>query len=60
MEQLIDSSNGEFSMVFYYHLEIVKSNPGSTVAVTLNPDVVDKPVFARIYVCFDACKKSFF
>jgi transposase-like protein len=59
MEKLIDSTNGEFSRVFDYHLEIVRSNPGSRVAVELNPDVVDKPVFARMYVCFEACMKGF-
>ncbi|XP_051191015.2 uncharacterized protein [Lolium perenne] len=59
MERLIDSTNGEFSRVFDYHLELVRSNPGSIVAVTLNPDVVDRPVFERMYVCLDACKKGF-
>jgi hypothetical protein len=27
--------------------------------VTLNPDIVDRPVFERIYVCLDACKRGF-
>ena len=43
---------------FEYQAEILRSNPGSMVAVYLDPEYID-PVFQRIYVCFDACKKSF-
>jgi hypothetical protein len=59
MERIIDSTNGEFSRVYDYHLELVRSNPGSTVAVTLNPDVTDRHVFERMYVCLDGCKRGF-
>jgi hypothetical protein len=45
--------------VFDYHLELVRSNPGSTVAVNLNPDIIDIPVFERMYVCLDGCKRGF-
>ncbi|XBI54171.1 hypothetical protein VPH35_036262 [Triticum aestivum] len=57
MEKLIDSTNGEDSRVFDYHLELIRSNPGSTVAVTLDPD--EHNVFERMYVCLDGCKKGF-
>ena len=43
---------------FEYQAEILRSNPGSTVAVYLDPEYID-PVFQRISVCFDACKKGF-
>ena len=29
------------------------------MAVTLNPDVTDKPVFERIYVCLEGYKRGF-
>ena len=45
--------------VFDYHLELLRSNPGSTVAVTLDPEVHDRNVFERMYVCLDGCKKGF-
>ncbi|KAM3367759.1 hypothetical protein ACQJBY_016363 [Aegilops geniculata] len=59
MEKLIDSTNGENSRVFDYHLELIRSNPGSTVAVTLDPEEHEKNVFERMYVCLDGCKKGF-
>lgn len=59
MEKLTDLTNGEYSRVYDYHLELVRSNPGSTVAVTLDPEIFDKPVFQRMYICLDACKKGF-
>jgi len=59
MERIVDGTNGEFSRVYDYHMELVRSNPGSTVSVTLNPDVTDRPVFERIYVCLEGCKRGF-
>nr|XP_051201902.1 uncharacterized protein LOC127315456 [Lolium perenne] len=59
MDMLIDNTTGEYDRVFEYHMELVRSNPGSTVAVTLNPDVTDKPVFERMYVCLEGCKRGF-
>jgi hypothetical protein len=46
-------------MVFDYQLELLRSNPGSTVVVKLDTDE-PQPTFMRFYVCFDACKKGFF
>ena len=43
---------------FKYQAEILRSNPGSTYAICLNPDY-NFQVFQRIYVCFDACKRGF-
>ncbi|KAM0916359.1 hypothetical protein ACQ4PT_010238 [Festuca glaucescens] len=57
MDKLVDNTSGEYARVFDYHMELVRSNPGSTVAVTLNPDVTDKPVFERMYVCLEGCKR---
>ena len=59
LQEALDCTKGEYSKVYDYKLELERSNPGSTVVVMLNPDIVLKKVFQRFYVCFDACKKGF-
>jgi hypothetical protein len=59
MERIVDGTNGECARVYDYHMELVRSNPGSTVAVTLNPDETDRPVFERMYVFLEGCKRGF-
>jgi len=56
IRRIYESCRGEYAKIFEYQVEILRSNPGSTVAVYLDPEYID-PVFQRIYVCFDACKK---
>lgn len=58
MRRIYESCKGEYAKIFGYQAEILRSNPGSTVAVCLDPEYTD-PVFQRFYVCFDACKKGF-
>jgi hypothetical protein len=58
IDKLVDAINGEYARVFDYQAELLRSNPGSTVIVKLDPDQ-DKPVFQRFYVCFAACKRGF-
>ncbi|WVZ64352.1 LOW QUALITY PROTEIN: hypothetical protein U9M48_013885 [Paspalum notatum var. saurae] len=58
LKAALDSMKGEYTRVYDYQLELMRSNPGSTVVVCLNPKFEDK-VFERFYVCFDACKKGF-
>ena len=58
IRRIYESCRGEYAKIFEYQAEILRSNPGSTVAVYLDPEYID-PVFQRIYVCFDACKKGF-
>ncbi|XP_073362798.1 uncharacterized protein [Aegilops tauschii subsp. strangulata] len=53
-----EAMHEEYARVFDYQLEILRSNPGSTVAVVLNPKE-SAPVFQRLYVCFHACKRGF-
>ena len=59
LQEALDSTKGECSRVYDYQMELLRSNPSSTVVVMLNPDIIQKQVFQRFYVCFDACKKGF-
>lgn len=59
MKAALDSMKGEYSKVYDYRMELLRSNPGSTVVVCLNPEIRENNVFERFYVCFDACKKGF-
>jgi hypothetical protein len=58
MQRMYDATKGEYAMVFDYQLELLRSNPRSTIVVKLDTDE-PKPTFMRFYVCFDACKKGF-
>ncbi|KAF8687404.1 hypothetical protein HU200_043094 [Digitaria exilis] len=59
LKAALDSMKGEYSKVYDYRMELLRSNPGSTVVVCLNPEIREHNVFERFYVCFDACKKGF-
>jgi len=59
LQQALDSTKGEFSKIYDYQAELLRSNPGSIVVVVMDPEMVMKKVFQRFYVCFDACKKRF-
>lgn len=58
LKKLYDATRCEYSRIFDYQLELLRSNPGSTVVVTLYSDSPTH-VFQRIYVCLNACKKGF-
>ncbi|WVZ79281.1 hypothetical protein U9M48_026882 [Paspalum notatum var. saurae] len=58
LKEALDSMRGEYSKVYDYQMELLRSNPGSTVVVCLDPEFEEK-VFERMYICFDACKKGF-
>ncbi|XP_016196075.1 uncharacterized protein LOC107637147 [Arachis ipaensis] len=51
----------QYGTVRDYGLTLLKSNPGSTVTVRVipqpNPD--DDPIFEKMYVCLEGCKKGF-
>ena len=58
MDRMYNCTRGEYSRVFDYQLELMRSNPGSTVIVKLDTDEPE-PTFQRFYVCLDALKKGF-
>lgn len=58
LKKALDAMKGEYSRVYDYQLELLRSNPGSTVVVCLDLDIEDKQIFERFYVCFDALKKG--
>jgi hypothetical protein len=59
MDKLLSGLREEYTKVFDYQLELLRSNPGSTVVVCLDPMIMEQNIFQRFYVCFDALKKGF-
>lgn len=45
----VDSMKGEYTRVYDYKAELLRSNPGSTVVVCLNAEFEDRKVFERFY-----------
>ena len=58
MRRIYESCKGEYAKIFEYQAEMLRSNPGSTSTVSLDPDY-NFLVFQRFYVCFDSCKRGF-
>jgi len=59
LDEALDAMKGVYRRVYDYQLELLRTNPRSTVVVCLDLDIEDKKVFERFYVCFDACTKGF-
>lgn len=58
MKAALDATKGQYQKLYSYQLELLRSNPGSTIVV--NREVgMDPPVFKRIYICLGALKKGF-
>jgi hypothetical protein len=58
MARWLDRVQGEYSKVYDYQEELLRSNPGSTVVVKMDPDF-HVPMFQRFYVCLNACNNGF-
>ncbi|RYR44093.1 hypothetical protein Ahy_A08g040465 [Arachis hypogaea] len=58
-ERIEGSEITQYARLRDYGNEILKTNPGSTIRIHTNPIPDSNPLFLRIYVCFDACKKGF-
>ncbi|XP_058776132.1 uncharacterized protein LOC131650439 [Vicia villosa] len=54
---------GNYTRIYDYCHEVLRTNPGSTVKLNVTPvqeNVEDKrPYFKRLYICYAACKKCF-
>lgn len=59
MDKLKAGMKNEYTRVFDYQLELLRSNPGSTVAVCLDPTNKVQNVFQSFYVCSNALKLGF-
>jgi alpha-galactosidase len=58
MQRALDSTKGQYKLLYNYQLELLRSNPSSTVVVKKDTDAKDD-VFQRIYICLAALKKDF-
>ena len=58
MQKAYDASRGQYEVLYDYQLELLRSNPGSTIVINKVHDV-EPPTFWKMYICFDACKKRF-
>ena len=50
VEKLMEGLKNEYARVFDYQLELLRSNPGSTVTVCLDPTNIHQNIFQSIYV----------
>jgi hypothetical protein len=58
MHKVLDATKGQYQMLCDFHLEMLRSNLGSSVIVHKEKDV-EPPTFQRIYIYLDALKKGF-
>jgi len=56
LQKMLDATKGQYQRLFDYQLELLRSNPGSTVIVKVQERM---PIFERMYICLDACRKGF-
>lgn len=56
MNKMLDGTKDEYSKIFDYQLELLRSNPGRKIDVALEPEVMFKHVFQKFYVCFSSQK----
>lgn len=45
LQEALDSTKGEYSRIYDYQAELLRSNPSTALVVVLNPEIVLKQVF---------------
>jgi hypothetical protein len=58
-DKLLPGLREEYTKVYDYQLELLRSNLGGIIVVCLDPKVMEQNIFQRFYVCFSAMKKGF-
>ncbi|XP_025679064.1 uncharacterized protein [Arachis hypogaea] len=70
LSQIQGAFREQYKRINDYCAELLRANPGSSVSLKVirspdfaqevqNPELMNYCVFQRLYVCFNACKKSF-
>nr|XP_025635544.1 uncharacterized protein LOC112729586 [Arachis hypogaea] len=58
-ERIEGSERAQYARLREYAMEILNTNPGSTVNICTTPMPNSTVLFRRIYICLDACRKGF-
>ncbi|XP_025636171.1 uncharacterized protein [Arachis hypogaea] len=58
-ERVIRNERQQYSKLRHYLLELLRSNPGSTALMDVTPIPQSPPLFDKLYICLDACKRGF-
>ncbi|XP_016164339.1 uncharacterized protein LOC107606838 [Arachis ipaensis] len=58
-EEVIGNEKEQFGKVRDYLSELHRSNPGSTAIVDVIPQPESPPMFDKLYISLDACKRGF-
>jgi hypothetical protein len=56
MKKAFDATREQYSKLYNYQNELLRSNPGSAVVMNKEDDV-EPSIFRRIYICLHACKR---
>ncbi|XP_016185811.1 uncharacterized protein LOC107627495 [Arachis ipaensis] len=58
-ENIEGSEREQYAELRDYILALLIANPGATIDMDTTPMPDSLPIFKRLYICFDACKKGF-
>ncbi|XP_025617130.1 uncharacterized protein [Arachis hypogaea] len=58
-EEVIGDEGAQYGKIRDYLMELHRTNPGSTARLDVIPQPKSLPLFDRLYISLDACKKGF-